>query len=51
MSNKPIEISHGFVQLEADPIEKVLDLEPPSPAGQDLVLWPQINTKALATHL
>ena len=39
MSNKPIEISLGFVQLEADPIEKVLDLEPPSPAGQDPILW------------
>ena len=39
MSNKPIEISLGFVQLEADPIEKVLNLEPPSPAGQDPILW------------
>ena len=26
------------MQLEADPIEKVLDLEPPSPAGQDPIL-------------
>ena len=39
MSNKPLEISLGFVQLEADPIEKVLNLEPPSPAGQDPILW------------
>ena len=27
------------MQLEADPIEKVLNLEPPSPAGQDPILW------------
>jgi hypothetical protein len=26
MSNKPFEISLGFMQLEADPIEKVLNL-------------------------
>ena len=39
MSNQPREISLGFAQLEADPIEKVLDLEAPSPAGQDPILW------------
>jgi hypothetical protein len=39
MSNQPREISLGFAQLEADPIEKVLNLEPPSPAGQDPILW------------
>ena len=27
------------MQLEADPIKKVLNLEPPSPAGQDPILW------------
>ena len=37
--NQPREISLGFAQLEAYPIEKVLDLEPPSPAGQDPILW------------
>jgi hypothetical protein len=39
MSNQPREISLGFMQLEADPIEKMLNLEPPSPAGQDPILW------------
>ena len=39
MSNQPREISRVFVQLEADLIEKVLNLEPPSPAGQDSILW------------
>ena len=39
MSNQPREISLGFVHLEADPIEKVLNLELPSPAGQDPILW------------
>ena len=39
MSNQTREISLGFVQLEADAIEKVLNLEPPSPAGQDPILW------------
>jgi len=39
MSNQTREISLVFVQLEADAIEKVLNLEPPSPAGQDPILW------------
>ena len=39
MSNQPTEISLDFIQLEADPIEKVLNLEPNAPAGQDPILW------------
>jgi hypothetical protein len=39
MSNQTREISLVFVQLEADAIEKVLNLEPPFPAGQDPILW------------
>ena len=39
MSNHPTEISLDFIQLEADPIEKVLNFEPHDPAGQDPILW------------
>ena len=39
MSNQPREISLDFNQLEADPIEKVLNLEPQAPAGRDPILW------------
>jgi hypothetical protein len=38
MSNHPTEISLDFIQLEADPIEKVLNLEPDDPAGRDPIL-------------
>jgi len=52
MSNHPTEISLDFIHIEADPIEKVLNLETHDPAGQDPILWaPDIYTMAVATHL
>jgi hypothetical protein len=39
MSNQPTEISLDFRQLEADPIEEVLNLEPHTPTIRDPIIW------------